>query len=159
MCLFIHNVIRTNENKLLIVMAMSKLWFQISTQSMNNGLMISDSVTTTTLQWLEKPLRIASKIQTRYMMYSASHGCACTIWKILIVQCTWSNRLEHTSISCCIGSWSLSSLPYPMITHTPLIASNLHIKPLVAKQLPTSTMSCVHQCNDQILATSTIANL
>ena len=33
----------------------------------------------------------------------------------------------------------LSSLGYPMITHVPLVACNLPIKTLVARQLPTNT--------------------
>ena len=38
----------------------------------------------------------------------------------------------------------LSSLAYPMITHTPLVAGNLPIKTLVARQWPTNNI--VHAC-------------
>ena len=40
----------------------------------------------------------------------------------------------------------LSSLAYPMITHTPLAAGNLPIKTLVVRQQPTSTCTCTFCC-------------
>ena len=42
----------------------------------------------------------------------------------------------------------LSSLAYPMITHTPLPAGNLPIKTLVAMQRPTNIVTAMHVgCN------------
>ena len=50
---------------------------------------------------------------------------------------TWSNATVLSA-----HRPALSSLSYPMITHTPLIAGNLTIKTLVARQPPTTTCMC-----------------